>query len=171
MTEKAKKKAPKAKFYNPPNTLRAKAGYGGMDPAVIERAEDFIRKNEVDFTSYALSILERLDRALDVARIQENRTRELVGRVTGPIMELKANGAMFKFSLLSDVADIALDFLENLEGFNDDAYEIVNIHRKTLYIIISNQLRGTGGKQGKLLISELHEACQRYNKRYGREAK
>lgn len=168
MTEKAKKKGAKAKFYNPPNTLRTKAGYGGMDHAVMERAEDFIQKNDVDFTSYARAILERLDRALEVVRIEENRTKESVGRVIGPIMEMKANGAMFKFDLLSDVADIALDFLENLDGFNDDAYEIVSIHRRTLSIIISNQLRGSGGKQGKLLISELHEACQRYNKRYGK---
>lgn len=168
MTEKTKKKTSKAKFYNPPNTLRTKAGYGGMDPAVMERAEDYIQKNDVDFTSYAKAILERLDKALDVVRLEENRTKESVGRVIGPIMELKANGAMFKYPLLSDVADIALDFLENLDGFNDDAYEIVNIHRKTLYIIISSHLRGNGGKQGRLLIGELHDACQRYNRRYAK---
>lgn len=166
MTEKIKKKSSKAKFYNPPNTLRTKAGYGGIDPAVMERAESFIQKNDVDFTNFAMAILGRLDKSLEVVRVEDNRTKESVGRVIGPIMELKANGAMFKFPLLSDVADIALDFLENLEGFNDDAYEIVNIHRKTLHIIMSSQLRGNGGKEGRLLIAELHEACQRYNRRH-----
>ena len=43
----------KVKFHNPPNKLREKVGYGGMDPLRVERAEAFIDENELDFTPYA----------------------------------------------------------------------------------------------------------------------
>lgn len=164
MTQKPPKK--KAKFHAPQNTLRLKAGYGGVDPAVMERAEVFIQTNDVDFTDIAKSILDRLDKAVESVKRDNHRSKEGINRMVGPIMELKANGAMFKYALLGDVADIVLDFLENIDFLNDDAFEIVSIHRKTLRIIVNSQLRGTGGKQGSILIGELTDACQRYNKKY-----
>jgi hypothetical protein len=167
MAEKPKKSAAKPKFYNPPNVLRQKAGYGGLDPKVMDNAEEYIKSNNVDFTQIAKGILERLDKAVALVRADDMRSKEGINRLIAPIMELKANGAMFKFSLISDVADIALDFLEDTNYLNDDGFEIVDIHCRTLHVIIHNQLRGTGGRQGDILISELTEACRRYHKKYG----
>ncbi len=166
MTEK-KKSSGKAKFFTPTNVLRQKAGYGGVNPDVVERAEEFIRDNDVDFTEMAKIMLEKLDRAVEGVTQDDHRSQEGINRMIGPIMELKANGAMFKFSLISDVADIALDFLENINYLNNDGFEIVDIHRRTLKVIIKNQLKGTGGRQGDILIKELHEACSRYHKKHG----
>lgn len=160
--------AKKTKFHTPQNTLRLKTGYGGMDPAVMERAENFIKDNDVDFTDIAKNILDRLDKAIDAMKHDDHRSKEGINRMVAPIMELKANGAMFKFSLLTDVADIALDFLENIDYLNDDAFEIVAIHRRTLRTIVTNQLRGTGGVQGTILVKELGDACRRYNKKYSK---
>ncbi len=164
MANKPPKK--KVKFHTPQNTLRLKAGYGGFDPVVMDRAETFIQTNEVDFTSIANSILERLDKAYEAVQRDNQRSKEGINRLVGPIMELKANGAMFKFSLLSDVANIALDFLEDMHHLNDDGFEIVAIHRRTLRIIVNNQLRGSGGAQGVALLKELNEACTRYHKKH-----
>lgn len=167
MTQKTPKaQKTKAKFYTPQNTLRLKTGYGGIDPVVMERAEMLIQKNDVDFSGMAKDILARLDKAVEAVKREDQRSKEGINRLVAPIMELKANGAMFKFPLLSDVAGIALDFLENIDHLNDDAFEIVNIHSQTLRIIVAQDLRGTGGKQGHILVNELIAACQRYNKKY-----
>lgn len=164
MTQKPPKK--KAKFHTPQNTLRLKAGYGGVDPKVMDRAEEFIKVNEYDFSATAKDILDRLDHAVDGVRRDNHRSKEGINRMVAPIMELKANGAMFKFGLLTDVADIVLNFLEDTDFLNDDAFEIVDIHRRTFRIIIGSQLRGTGGKQGDILINELESACARYQKKH-----
>ncbi len=163
-TPKAQKK--KAKFYTPPNALRLKAGYGGVDPAVMERAESLIQTNDVDFTGIAKDLLVRMDKAVETVKREDQRSKEGINRIVAPIMELKANGAMFKFPLLSDVAGIALDFLEDIDYLNDDAFEIVNIHRQTLRIIVAQELRGTGGKQGDILVNELVDVCRRYHKKH-----
>ncbi len=169
MTDKPKKN--KAKFHTPLNSLRLKAGYGGVDPKVIDRAEDYIEKNDVDFTDIAKSILERLDKAVEGIRRDGHRSKEGINRMVAPIMEMKANGAMFKYGLLTDVADIILDFLENAENLDDDALAIVDIHRKTFAIIINGRLKGTGGVQGDILIKELDDACARYHKKHSKTNK
>lgn len=165
MTQKPPKKKPK--FYNPQNALRLKAGYGGIDPVVMDRAETFIQSNDVNFTEIAKGILDRLDKIVASVKKGNQRSKDGINNIVAPIMELKANGAMFKFALLSDVADIALDFLENIEYLNDDALDIVDIHQKSLRIIVASQLRGSGGKQGDILIAELVDACRRYHKKHG----
>lgn len=164
MTQKPSKK--KAKFHTPQNGLRLKAGYGGVDPKVMDRAEDFIKVNEYDFTEKAQEILTRLDKAVEGVKRDNHRSKEGINRMVAPIMELKANGAMFKFALLTDVADIVLDFLENTDYLNDDAFGIVDIHRQTFRIIINSQLRGSGGVQGDVLVNELNSACARYHKKH-----
>src|SRR5690606_34435006 len=97
------------------------------------------------------------------------RSRDTQALIAGPVMELKANGAMFEYPLISDVAGILLNFLENLQDLNDDALEIVKVHRRTLHVIVTSRLRGTGGRDGQALLQELVDACERYFKKYAPE--
>ncbi len=167
MNDKPKPKK-KAKFHTPQNNLRLKAGYGGIDPQVMERAEEYIKTNDLDFTDLAKSILDRLEKAVEAVKRDDHRSKEGINRLVGPVMEMKANGAMFKYGLLTDVADIALDFLENADYLNDDAFNIVDVHCRTFSIIVNNKLKGFGGAQGGVLIKELQEACARYHKKHSK---
>ena len=82
-------------------------------------------------------------------------------------MELKANGAMFEYPLISAVAGVLLNFLEVIPELNDDALDIVAVHRSTLNVIVTGKLRGGGGNDGAALLQELADACDRYFKKYG----
>ena len=83
-----------------------------------------------------------------------------------PVMELKGNGGMFGYRLITEIADIVLNFLENISELNEDVFEILEVHQKTLKIIIANKLAGDGGRVGKELAQELFKACNRYYKKY-----
>lgn len=165
MSDKKKKKA---KFHTPQNTLRLKAGYGGLPPQAMERAEEYIQNNDVDFTGLAQAILDRLNRSVEAVKRDQHHSKEAINRIVGPIMEMKANGAMFKYELLTDVADIILNFLENSPSLDHDILDIVAVHQRTFQVIISKELKGDGGKQGDILIKELEDACARYYKRHGK---
>ena len=141
-------------------------GYGGIDPVALDRAEENIAKNNVDFQPYAQDFLARIEKAVSAARALEVRNRDTVDTVVKPVMELKANGGMFKYPLVTEIADILLDFLEGLDSLNSDALGIVDAHQKTLQVIISSKLMGDGGKAGKALANELYGACKRYEKRH-----
>ena len=156
----------KVKYHSPPNVLKQKVGTGGIDPHVIQTAEDFISGNMVDFTPYGEKILIRLEKAIREAKGKDRTERNVIDTITGPIMELKANGAMFRYYLVSEIADVMLNFLENITELNDDAFDIINVHQKTLEVILRSKLQGSGGREGRALAQELYDACSRYRMKY-----
>ena len=54
-----------------------------------------------------------------------------------------------------------------MKELNEDAMGIIAVHRRTLNVIITSRLRGTGGKDGMALLQELADACDRYYKKHG----
>lgn len=157
----------KPRYHMPPNVLRQKCGNGGINPDLLAMAQKVIDENDLDFGPFAEKYIERLDKAIAEARKSSVRGRDVLNTIAAPVMELKANGAMFEFPLVSDVASVLLNFIEDVKDLNDDAIDIVAVHRRTLHVIISSRLRGTGGKDGMALLQELSDACDRYYKKHG----
>lgn len=148
------------KFITPPNKLKAKVGGGGIAPERIKQAQSFINNNSVDFIPHAKTFLDLVTEfAVEAKNSRENFDRN---KLADPIMQLKANGGMFKYALISQVADICLRFVEAINEMNDDAYQVIQAHVNTISIIINNKMTGHGGKEGTALIKELEKACFRY---------
>lgn len=155
------------RFFPPSFLLKQKVGEGGLDEAVLKKAETYIANHDLDFEMYATNYLKRLDALLSDAKMGIITGKEALNALSGPVMELKANGGMFKYTLVSEVADVALNFIENVEELNDDGFELIAMHQRTLYAIFANHLTGTGGKEGRALAEELYGACKRYYKKHG----
>lgn len=152
----------KVKFINPPNHLKSKIGSGGLNPDVIAMGEDIIDKMDFDVLPYAKKYCEMLEEALKKIVAQPGEFSNLKEEIIEPIMQIKGSCGMFKYRLLSDVAAIALHFLEVTEEWNDDAHQVVIAHTNTIRSIIKNDMKGSGGKAGDALVRELHNACERY---------
>lgn len=167
MTNESQGPLKKVKYYNPPNVLRKKVGGGGIDPDRLQRAELYIQANDLDFTPIAVDMLARLEKAIADVKSGRITGKDTVRAIVGPVMELKANGGMFKYPLISEIADVVLNFLETVDELNGDGMEIIDVHQKTLQAIIVNRLKGSGGKEGTALTRELIDACNRYFKKYG----
>lgn len=148
-------------------TLQQKTGKGTPDTELIEKAQKALDNNKVDFTPLGLQFLTELeetlndlDKNLDVCKF-ENQKKEL----TDPVMELKANAKMFQYSLVSELANIMLNFLESTTALDRDALSIVRGHHDSLKVILTKKMKGDGGKNGKIMIAELTDACSRYYKK------
>jgi hypothetical protein len=156
------KKHETPKYYHPPNVLRQKVGIGGMPEELIARAEQFIQDNQFNFKPTAIEIMKRFNAVLAKAKDADVKDKKLIDRIGEPIMELKANGDMFSFSLLTEVSEILLNFLENIHTLDDDSFHVIEAHKNTIDVIIKNDLRGSGGAEGHALSRELYAACNRY---------
>jgi len=157
----------KARFINPPNRLKIKVGDGGIPENRLERAQIIMNEFKADFRPVARNLAADLSKATKEAlhNIDENKEFEK-DKMIFPIMQLKANGGMFKYRLLTDVADICLQFMESMTDYNKEAVEIIKAHENAIQIIIKSDLKGDGGKEGHDLVQELHQACTRYFKKY-----
>ena len=153
------------KVYKASHELQLKAGTGEVDPNKIQKAESAIQNNTENFTEVGGEFLERLAAGVARARNSDLPMKEKIAGMTQPVMELKANARMFKYELVTELANVMLGFLENIRDLDKDAIEIVAAHHTTLNAIISKEMKGDGGSSGPMLRMELEDACQRYFKK------
>ena len=156
----------KVRFIQPRNTLKQKVGGGGIDPRLIEQAQSLIDDGDFDFIPMAQEMVKHLGQKILEAKKDNISDAEAVktslNNIAISVMRLKGSGGMFQYQLISDVAEVSLTFLENLEVLNDDVFEILDAHKKTLEAIIARDLKGRGGPEGTALINELHQASTPY---------
>ncbi len=157
-----------AKFYKPPNTLKQKVGSGGLANEILERAQSLIEKNEIDFNPMAEHYLDMLRRNIDNAyNPSEQMTNEQVmTSFIAPIMQLKANGGMFHYPLISRISQHMILFLENIEEPNEDLLEILQAYYTTIRAILVSKIKNDGGQHGDELFQALASACKRYSEKY-----
>ncbi len=152
----------KAKFIKVENKIQKKAGYGEISEVAISRSENVILNNNVDFKEVAMPILANLKESVQIARENPEKIDIMRQELIKPVMELKANGAMFKYDLIGSLASIMLSFLEHIKQLDSDSLEIIDAHQKTLTLIIAKGIKNDGGTLGKQVIQELESACARY---------
>jgi len=163
MTPKNKK----PKFITPPNHLKMKVGNGGIAEEKLQKAQELMENFQVNFKPDAQKLSSELGRQTKTITelIKKDKSFEK-DKMVMPIMQLKANGGMFQYQLLTDVADICLQFMETVDEFNPEAMDIIKAHENAIQLIIKNELKGNGGAEGYALVQELHKACKRYFKRF-----
>ena len=142
--------------------LQSKVGKGPLDEDTVRRCQAVLDREASGFEDLAGDILDRLELAIEKARLGKHNENDLIEAMTQPVMELKANARMFKYGMVSSLANIMLGFLESIEKLDKDAIEIVSAHQKTLHAIISREMKGDGGEYGVLLEKELRDAIRRY---------
>ncbi|MCB9991834.1 MAG: hypothetical protein H6867_10805 [Rhodospirillales bacterium] len=158
----------KAEYIKPPNTLKAKVGSGGLSEQILQKAQALLENNSVDFQPLAEMYLSSLMRGIEIATDPntESDTESLISGMLYPSMQLKANGGMFHYPLVTNIADRLVQFLEVIEEPDIDAVEIVLAFHTTIRAVIIGKITGTGGRHGDELMGALNEACTRYFERY-----
>ena len=154
----------KAEFIKPPNTLKQKVGSGGLNNNILNKAQKLLENNSVDFQPLAEMYLNSIVRGIDVARnsIAHADSEELIANMLYPAMQMKANGGMFHYHLITKIADKLVQFLEVIEEPDTEALEIVLAFHTTIKAVILGKVVGDGGSHGQDLINALNDACMRY---------
>jgi|TARA_R110002126_G_scaffold3263_1_gene18349 hypothetical protein len=153
----------KARVITASLALQAKAGRGKVDDQKVRACQDALAQKTANFKPVALELLDQLEAALhNAAQSDPSDLNEHKAQIFKPIFDLKASAKMFRYDLVTIMANIMVDFLERLKTLDKDAVEIVLAHHKTLTLIIVKKMSGTGGDSGKALAKELQSACTRY---------
>ncbi|AGH96932.1 hypothetical protein [Micavibrio aeruginosavorus] len=142
--------------------LQAKVGTGTISEEKVQTMQTALENNKIDFAPMAAQFLAQLEAAISAARIGEGDVKVLIKNMTEPVMQIKGNAAMFNYKMVSNLANVVLNFLENIEKIDSVVLDIVDAHHKTLNILIKNKMSGDGGAYGTQLESELRDACKRY---------
>ena len=143
-------------------SLQAKVGTGPLQDDIVEKCQQVMDNNDVDFTPLAMEYLDKLKEGIDTAKKPETEMEAAIGGMTAPVMQLKANASIFKYNLIGNLANVMLSFLEGIKEMDADAVAIVEAHHKTLTAIVMKKMQGDGGAFGQQMEQELKGACKRY---------
>lgn len=153
-----------AKFITPPNILKAKVGSGGLNEAIIERAQEVLENHTVDFAPladiYLKQMKEGIDAAVDLGK--PTTSENVIGKILMPCVQLKANGSMFHYPLVTRIADRFVQFMEVVERLDSETLDLAKAFLTALKIVISGKIKSDGADQGNALVEELNNACMRY---------
>ena len=157
----------KSKIYKAIHELKQRVGCGPIDTQAIERAQNAMDNNKIDFSPMGLDFLANLEKSLNSieANLDDRKTEQQMKMLIAPVMELKANAAIFHYALVGNLANIMLSFLESIKKLDKDALSIVRGHHDSLKLILSSKMEGDGGKNGQIMETELKDACARYYKK------
>ena len=152
----------KARIIKADLLLQAKVGMGVIEDEKIQKMQKVMDETKVDFAPMAHQYLTELATAIDRARKGEDEPKMLIAQMTPPVMQIKANAAMFNYPLAGNLANIVLNFLENATGVDKTMLDMMDAHRKILSVIVRNKKSRTDGDYGQKIETELKQACKRY---------
>lgn len=156
--------AQRPELFSPVNLLKQKVGSGGIDEARIEKAQTLIQgvSNDVfrELINELLSILQTL---IALCRHEQYyNTQKLIEDFAATFVQIKAHGAMFRYPLMSSIANNAIRFLDNLTDVDGKALDVLQAHCDSIHLVKSKKLEGDGGEKGAEIKKALADACQRY---------
>lgn len=154
----------KAEFIKPPNHLKAKVGTGGLSEEILDKAQTLLENNTVDFFPLAEMYLDALMKGIELAKSgkKDDDKEYIISCMLYPGMQLKANGGMFKYQLVTEIADKLIQFLEVIEEPDIECVEIVLAFHTTMRAVVLGKITGSGGRHGQELLAALTHACTRY---------
>ncbi len=150
----------------PHNRLKEKVGSGGLPEYLLKSAQEYVDSAPIDYTPQARRDVEQL--GILAGRV---KTKALDAATAHPkmltiVMQLKANGGMFGYPLVSETSGVLLRFMDKAKSMDNDFFEIMDTYIHVLDVIINKKLRGLNTREGLALAEELSNACARYDKRH-----
>ncbi len=154
----------KAEFHMPPNIIKKKVGGGGLSENILSKAQALLENNTVDFRPLGEMYLDALSKGIEQARTPPKglETENIIAAMLYPAMQLKANGGMFHYPLITNISDKLIQFLEVITVIDAPALEIILAFHTTMRAVLLGQIKGNGGIRGAELMQALVDACYRY---------
>ena len=152
------------KLVVPENSLKQKVGGGGFSATVLAKAQDNLDKNDIDFRPMATEYATSLGVTLKDIRSGAIKPEEAIDAIMFPVMQLRAQGSLFKYSSITKISHILIDCLETVKATDKEVLEIIEAYKKSVQAMVALQLKDENDKAVKELCTALGDACGRYEK-------
>src|SRR5689334_18011463 len=106
----------RAELISPPNYLKEKVGSGGIDENLLTKAQALLEDNTVDFKPIADMLIDVLTEAVQNTRAGVLTGENAIEAIIYPAMQLKAQGGMFHYPLVTELSNILVNFLETVNA-------------------------------------------------------
>lgn len=131
------------------NSLQNKAGSGGIPSITIKKCQTFLDNNGIDFIPVAESILDRLYTLIEKAQQKEQQQSTYYEKILECVMQLKANGKMFQYPLITTLGELVMEHLEQNPTLPERTLIVLGKFCEILTTILQNKLTAVSAQQEK----------------------
>ena len=143
----------------PPNPLAEKAIKGGPNAVTAEtldRAEKVIADAAGDYLEWVGADLEKLRGALNDLVQSDDRHAEALQRLFDIAHDMKGQGGIFGYDLMTVISDLLCGFVERLKrDLGEAEIAALQLYVDALDVVVAKRLTGDGGPEGKRLLDGL----------------
>lgn len=158
------------RFYPQPRTLISKLVSGQeisenvlFDWQQLESMEDELDKFSEDFMDWTAEYVAQLDRHMKLAReLPVEKRKQLFGAISMVAHELRGQGGVFGYPLVSSIAASLFDFTHQMLDRSDDSLQLIKEHVDALKAVLREKIRGDGGAIGIAVMQALHLANKKF---------
>jgi hypothetical protein len=140
--------------------LAVKLGPGkGIDPAILERAEQAVAALADSYLEWATKDVGRLQAAAAQARARGDGTP--LEELRGIAHEVRGQGGSFGYPLVSRIATSLYRLLRERPALPTGGMDAVDKHIEALRAVVAQRVKGDGGTLGQQLAGELEAMVDR----------
>jgi chemotaxis protein histidine kinase CheA len=153
-----KKPSGGAQIIRPPQTLQAKVekgGPGAVDLNALAKAEEVIANLADDYLDWVREDFVRLEEAFARMKAGEGSDKENLEALFQISHDMKGQGGSFGYDLMTAIGDHLCRLLETLDKAGPREQTMIRVHIDAMRVVITKQLKGGGGDEGKKLLMGL----------------
>ena len=155
-----------AEYFEPENTLIKKTGTGGLPSETLNAIQGRIEAMTVEVTPFLKDKIQSIKDQIYSDSFIEQTTLETTSGFLPDLVAFTVNAKLTKNNGLIHISSQVLKFVERAENMNMDFYHVVKAHINALDIILKKDLNAANHPIIQALITELDDACERYNQKY-----
>ena len=146
---------------NPPNTLKSKVKIGGpgaISMDMIEKAEKVLAGLSDNYLDWVQEDLKNISAAFDELKAGRGDQKKVLDSIFRMSHDMKGQGGSFGYNLMTAVGNELCRMIEKLPTPITPAHiEAIGVHVDSMKLIISQKIKGDGGKTGAAILAGLQK--------------
>ncbi len=151
-------------FITPPNTLKSKVSIGGagaVDEAALKRAEEAIAGMTDEYLEWVVQDIARIETACRELKADETDREAKLQAVFQVAHDIKGQGGSFGFDLMTVIGNQVCRVIEKADSDDPHIVDVIDVHVEAMKMIVKNQMKGNGGRDGELMLAGLQKVCEK----------
>ncbi|MBV6631693.1 MAG: hypothetical protein KI792_01525 [Alphaproteobacteria bacterium] len=149
-----------------PNSLKVRLGgsergSGFISPAAIARAEKSVEAHSDRYLEQARRDLATLQATYHQLRRDRQSPTQYLDNLSRLGREMKGQAGTFNFHLLTRFGDSLYELTRRMNAISDRHMDLIKAHIDAIEIVVTQDIRGSGGDLGEELSNTLRAAIQR----------
>ena len=146
---------------NPPNALKSKVKVGGpgaINMDMIEKAEKVLAGLSDNYLEWVQEDLKNISAAFDELKAGRGDQKKVLDSIFRMSHDMKGQGGSFGYNLMTAVGNELCRMIEKLPTPITPAHiEAIGVHVDSMKLVISQQIKGDGGKTGAAILAGLQK--------------